>query len=76
MTIGEDAVNDLQHVLDDVLGTRAQRRVVAEVIAAIENEGRAPAYHQMIMARHRREWPTLWKALDALRDNYHGRERS
>ena len=33
---------------------------------AVENEGRSPVFHQRIMARHRKEWPTLWKAIDAL----------
>lgn len=37
-----------------------------EVIEAIQNEGPMPAYHREVMARHRREWPTLWNALDKL----------
>lgn len=40
---------------------------VAAIIAAIEQPGRSPAYHRAIMSRHRREWPVLWRAIDALR---------
>lgn len=34
--------------------------------AAIEDEGVAPGHHREIMARHRSEWPTLWRAIDAI----------
>ncbi len=33
---------------------------------AIENEGPKPRYHREVMERHRREWPTLWAAIDRL----------
>lgn len=33
---------------------------------AIEDEGPVPSYHRRIMRRHRDEWPTLWRAIDAL----------
>ena len=33
---------------------------------AITDAGPVPEYHRTIMARHRREWPTLWQAIDAL----------
>lgn len=39
---------------------------VDDVAMAILDEGRSPALHRQTMARHRREWPTLWVALDAL----------
>lgn len=38
----------------------------AALRAAIENEGLRPDVHRAIMARHRHEWPTLWRAIDAL----------
>jgi hypothetical protein len=39
---------------------------VDKIRLAIENEGTNPYYHRRIMYRHRREWPTLWRAIDAL----------
>lgn len=31
---------------------------------AITDEGPEPRYHRKIMKRHRKEWPTLWDALE------------
>lgn len=36
------------------------------VSQAVRVEGPNPRYHREVMARHRREWPELWKALDRL----------
>ena len=33
---------------------------------AIEDEGRSPQHHRAVMAQHRHEWPTLWRAIDEL----------
>jgi hypothetical protein len=33
---------------------------------AVEIEGPHVTYHRETMARHREEWPTVWKAIDAL----------
>lgn len=33
---------------------------------AIMDEGSHPSHHRQVMARHRREWPVLWKAIDQL----------
>lgn len=33
---------------------------------AIEKEGPRPWFHRKIMRRHRRQWPTLWAAIDRL----------
>lgn len=33
---------------------------------AVLDEGPNPAYHRAMLARHRREWPTLWQAIDAI----------
>ena len=30
------------------------------------DEGSHPLHHRQVMARHRREWPVLWKAVDEL----------
>lgn len=37
-----------------------------DVRRAIQDPGRSPSHHREVMARHRREWPTLWAALDRL----------
>lgn len=39
---------------------------VAGVIEAIFNQGPRPDLHCQILDRHRREWPSLWAALDRL----------
>jgi hypothetical protein len=39
---------------------------VDELRRAIEDPGPRPDIHFEIMARHRREWPTLWAAIDRL----------
>jgi chromosome segregation ATPase len=31
---------------------------------AIKDEGPYPKHHRKIMFRHKREWPTLWNAID------------
>ena len=33
---------------------------------AIMDEGSHPLHHREVMARHRREWPVLWRAIDQL----------
>jgi len=32
--------------------------------AAVTNAGLNPEYHRAIMARHRHEWPELWRRID------------
>lgn len=39
---------------------------VEEILAALKNQGPSPTFHKYVMAKHRTEWPTLWKALDRL----------
>lgn len=39
---------------------------LTELLAAVNNTGSHPEYHREVMRRHRREWPTLWKAIDRL----------
>jgi hypothetical protein len=39
---------------------------VKNVVMAIRDSGSVPRWHYRIMFRHRKEWPTLWKALDEL----------
>ena len=33
---------------------------------AIHEEGVNPSYHRRIMKKHRRQWPTLWFAIDQI----------
>lgn len=39
---------------------------VEQLRTAVANPGRRPDHHGEVMARHRREWPTLWRAIDQL----------
>lgn len=44
---------------------------VKAIIKAIQDKGPEPTYHDNVMARHRHEWPALWKALDKLIEDYY-----
>lgn len=37
---------------------------------AIKNEGISPHYHRRVMRKHRRQWPTLWRAIDNLLEEF------
>ena len=37
---------------------------IEKIRQAIEIEGPYPKVHRKIFNRHRREWPTLWRAID------------
>jgi hypothetical protein len=39
---------------------------IRQIVAAINNPGPIPSMHRRVMARHRKEFPTLWSAIDAL----------
>ena len=41
-------------------------RKIDDLRKAIMDEGSHPLHHRQVMARHRREWPVLWKAIDQL----------
>jgi hypothetical protein len=43
-----------------------QANAVEEIREAVQNLGPYPHTHLHIMARHRKEWPTLWAAIDRL----------
>ena len=49
--------------LDVIVLMKAARRWVA-VQKAITEEGSRLSHHQSVMARHQKEWPTLWAVLD------------
>lgn len=42
------------------------QQAIEELRRAIKDKGPVPAYHDDILRRHRREWPTLWEAIDKL----------
>lgn len=44
------------------------RSAVGALLDAIDVEGPNPAHHRRIMNEHRRQWPTLWAAIDRLRN--------
>lgn len=67
----------LERIADDLfIGNKldpSDWRVVAEVAEtirqlreAIDNAGPSPQAHSNIMRAHRREWPTIWAAIDRL----------
>ena len=39
---------------------------IARLRKAVNNKGINPKFHDKLMARHRKEWPQLWVAIDAL----------
>lgn len=41
-------------------------KAIEMIRSAIINEGPVPQYHRHVMRKHRQEWPTLWKGIDAL----------
>lgn len=41
-----------------------------ELKNAIENAGVRPKLHKKIMTRHKKEWPTLWKTIEKLVEQY------
>ena len=40
------------------------RQALEEIKQAIRVKGPVPKFHKDTMKRHRKEWPTLWKAID------------
>ena len=41
-------------------------RWIDALILAVHDEGPMPRFHRQVMQRHRREWPTLWDAIDGI----------
>lgn len=44
----------------------ATDRAVEAIRRAVNDPGPQPEHHRKVMERHRAEWPTLWRAIDAL----------
>lgn len=36
------------------------------LVRAIQNPGPSPYWHRQVLHKHRREWPTLWAAIDEI----------
>ena len=53
-----------------IIGIEAQlaqaRELIKNIHTAIHDKGVMPKFHDILMARHKKEWPTLWAALDAI----------
>lgn len=47
----------------------AQNGKIEAIREAIENEGPSPSHHHAVMANHRKQWPTLWEAIDRALDS-------
>lgn len=41
-----------------------------QIKQAIQNQGPKKTYHQKIVKKHRKEWPTLWVGIDKLIEHY------
>ena len=41
-------------------------KAIQKLIDAIRIEGPVPSYHHHVMRKHRKEWPTLWNAIDKI----------
>ena len=39
---------------------------VEQLRQAVRDVGRSPSHHRLTMIRHRREWPTLWAAIERI----------
>jgi hypothetical protein len=49
------------------MSTQSEIQLAAALIVrAIKEEGVNPQHHREVMTKHRKEWPTLWRAIDRL----------
>lgn len=48
--------------------TEEQAAALEELARAVRDSGPRPDIHRQILERQRREWPTLWRAIDRLLD--------
>lgn len=44
--------------------------LIQAIYDAIKNEGISPDHHRRVMRKHRRQWPTLWRAIDNLLEEF------
>ena len=52
--------------------TPEQQKAILKMNEAIGNKGPNPTVHEVIMEEHRRQWPTLWKAIDGIQEAFKG----
>jgi hypothetical protein len=57
----EDASDEIERLRELVGFQDGQLRQIRN---AIYDEGVNPQHHRSVMRRHRKEWPTLWEAID------------
>lgn len=43
---------------------------ITRLVSTVLDEGRSPAFHRRIIAKHRREWSSLWQIIDGIVANY------
>ena len=42
------------------------KEALQQLRQAVKDEGPKPRFHREVEMRHRRQWPTLWSAIDRL----------
>lgn len=64
------AANDHNHQhAEDAKTIASLKKTLGRICEAAENKGNSPSYHREVMSRHRKEWPTLWRAIDSARSD-------
>lgn len=48
------------------MGRQQEETAVEELVRAVLNKGPVPRYHDQVIARHRREAPVIWAAIDRI----------
>jgi hypothetical protein len=43
---------------------------ITKLVKAVLDEGKSPSFHRRLVAKHRREWSSLWKVIDSIVANY------
>lgn len=62
----EDDRAAVEVLVDAVVAGTALHEGAAMLARAVHDAGPRPDVHNAISARHRREWPSLWRAIDVL----------
>lgn len=62
--VSDDFRNVWDGLTDDERFTNQIAPAIERLRRAVEDRGPCPDIHLEIMRRHRREWPTLWAAID------------
>jgi hypothetical protein len=66
-TCGE-AASVIEEMSDEIssLNDEIERlsSLIGDIGAAVKHKGRYPEYHDILLERHRKEWPYLWRRID------------